>query len=423
MKCIASIVVTVSCTFVLSLSAHGADKTLEDYKTVFEREIAKIRAEDRASREAALSSYGKDLAVARRAVQKEGDLEGTMAAQREIERFAKEKTVPKDTSDRLPSALTVSRKKYHDALLAAELRKSKNTVDLIKRYLVPLEGLKKRLVQQGKIDEAQQVATEIEKVTFVLADVESRMPVEKQPAAKPAEVPRASLTASLRKGLVLHYSFDRNEGEKVSDKSGNSNDGKAHEAKWIVRGKRDGAYEFDGNGDYIEASDGKMANFGRTDPFTLSAWVRLQPKTARDRNQFLVTKTGLIERAYRGYYMLVLADLGDVPALCLQFDGRRYTAVAGSTDVIDREWHHVVAVSLGKDGSASDLRLYVDGKKETVRPVHDALGSNSIETPHAVRVGARHDTPVEAKGTIDEVMIFNRALSWGEIRQLYDSQR
>ena len=231
------------------------------------------------------------------------------------------------------------------------------------------------------------------------------------------------LPASLRKDLVLHYSFDKDQGEKVSDKSGNSNDGKAHEAKWIVRGKRDGAYEFDGSGDYIEVSDGKMANFGRTDPFTLSAWVRLQPKTARDRNQFLVTKTGIIERAYRGYYMLVLADLGDVPALCLQFDGHRYTTVAGSTDVIDGKWHHVVAVSLGKDGSASDLRLYVDGKKETVRSVHDSLGSNPIETPHAVRVGARHNTPVEAKGTIDEVMIFSRALSWGEIRQLCDSQR
>ena len=119
--------------------------------------------------------------------------------------------------------------------------------------------------------------------------------------------------------------------------------------------------------------------------------------------------------------MLVVADQGNVPALCLQFDGSRYTLVVGSTDVIDGEWHHVAAVSLGKDGSASDLRLYVDGKKETVRSVHDSLGSNSIETPHAVRVGARHDTPVEAKGTIDEVMIFSRALSWAEVRHL--SQR
>ena len=225
------------------------------------------------------------------------------------------------------------------------------------------------------------------------------------------------------RGLVLHYSFDEDEGEKVSDTSGNSNDGTAQEAKWTVRGKRGGAYEFDGNRDYVEVSDGKTANFGRTDPFTLSAWVKLQPKTARDRNQFIVTKTGLVGRAYRGYYMLVLADRGDVPALCLQHDGSRYTIVAGSTDVIDGEWHHVVAVSLGQDGSASDLRLYVDGKKETVQPVRDSLASNSIGTPHTVRVGARHDTPVEANGTIDEVMIFSRALSSAEVRQLYASQR
>ena len=166
----------------LGLSAYAAEKTLGSYKSLFERETSKIEAADRTSRKTALSTYGKNLAEAKEALQNRGDLDGTIAANDEIKRFEKERTGPPPALEGYPPLLVRIQKEYHGASLEAEQLKSKNTVYLIKRYLVPLEGLKKQLVRQGEFGEAQKVSGEMKRVEFILAELESRMPM---PEVKP----------------------------------------------------------------------------------------------------------------------------------------------------------------------------------------------------------------------------------------------
>ena len=80
-----------------------------------------------------------------------------------------------------------------------------------------------------------------------------------------------SLDASFRKGLVLHYSFDRDENDKVTDKSGKGNHGEVNGAKWTAKGKVGGAYEFDGIDDYIEVAHSKHLDFdAASDSFTVA---------------------------------------------------------------------------------------------------------------------------------------------------------
>ncbi|MCF7973027.1 MAG: LamG domain-containing protein, partial [Phycisphaerae bacterium] len=89
----------------------------------------------------------------------------------------------------------------------------------------------------------------------------------------------------------------------------------------------------------------------------------------------------------------------------------------GRTYLADDEWHHT-AVVLEDDGTpdCSETRLYVDGLPETTA----AITSTAIDTdPTGVfRIGmATYDT-VGFIGLIDEVRLYDRALSDGEVLSL-----
>jgi len=76
-------------------------------------------------------------------------------------------------------------------------------------------------------------------------------------------------------------------------------------------------------------------------------------------------------------------------------------------------WQHVVAVL---DQLASRMKIYVNGVESGSAVPHASL----INTPHEVSIGARKNTgssnyDLNFDGRIDEVAIYNRALSTDEI--------
>ncbi|NQU40104.1 MAG: LamG domain-containing protein, partial [Lentisphaerae bacterium] len=224
-------------------------------------------------------------------------------------------------------------------------------------------------------------------------------------------------------GPELHYTFDEDLGAVALDVSGHDHTGAVQNAVWTSAGVDGGAFTFDGSRDFIQAVDKGDFNFERTDPFTLSAWVKLQPKTVGDVNHILLSKTGLSPSEWRGYYILALGAQSDELCIVLQRSSTVWASVSGDRDIIDGAWHHVVGINLGTDGSASSLRLYVDGEPEPLTVRQDNLGANSILTDAPVRVGARNAYPeVGPNGTIDDVRIYSRALSSDEVAELYAAE-
>jgi len=417
MKCIALIVVGLSSAFLLGLSSYAADKTLADYKSLFEREMSKIESRYHISQKTALNFYGKNLALAKDRLKNEGDLEGTIAANQEIERFEEQKTVPQKPPDGFASLLVLVQKNYHDTLLAAEQVKSKNTIYLIKRYLIPLEGLKKLLVQQERLDEAREVADKIKKVTFVLADMESKMPEGGTKSAKPAATrPRTNGLPSSIKGLVLYYSFDKDEGEKAADKSGSGNEGKVHGTKWVANGKRGGAYQFDGRDDVVNAGHGSSLDI--TSNLTISAWIYKRKKTFGDRQHALEAVLGKDDgRDDTGRsYMIYLAST-KVFFVYGKGSGNGFHTITSSENLCLEQWCHVVVVH--KTGGGN--KLYVDGKLVA----EDTEGSPlpSTQNTDLIIGDSKAWEPWYFYGALDEIMIFDRALSESEIKTIYISQK
>ncbi|MEI8373809.1 MAG: LamG domain-containing protein [Planctomycetota bacterium] len=221
------------------------------------------------------------------------------------------------------------------------------------------------------------------------------------------------LPEGLKRGLVLHYSFDRDEGGKATDLSGKGNHGIVHGAKWTRDGIAGGAYEFNGNGDYLDTG----CNLSGVDEITVCGWVR--PAKAQ-RGASVVTQFGgppgdnvwgLFAQADH-FSDLVPPHKGIVTVLTA--DGRRPTAWGKPTEI--GKWAHL-CFTFKRSGQ---VVLFKDG----VSVGQDATGDSPLnKRDSTAKVGASWGADgYWANGLIDEVMVYNRALSGEEVKQLYDVQ-
>ena len=203
-------------------------------------------------------------------------------------------------------------------------------------------------------------------------------------------------TNAKEKGLIGYWNFDEGKGEIAKDKSGNNLDGEIIGAEW-VKGKKGYALEFNGENAYVEIESPHIA-----ENISVMAWVkssdysRLQHiVSTRDKKLGYILQTTLNNIAY-GY---VSIDGNLIP-------------VEGKTKLINNEWVHLAITYDGKL-----VKLYVNGKldKESKEVSGEiTLGNSSLH------IGAQ-GTPLSYYflGIIDEVKIYNRALTLEEIMGEY----
>jgi hypothetical protein len=97
------------------------------------------------------------------------------------------------------------------------------------------------------------------------------------------------------------------------------------------------------------------------------------------------------------------------------------TVLKGTTVIADGDWHHVIGV---RDGVANQNRLYVDGVLEGT--LNQAFAAD-FSAPGSLPVAIGYLTPWEGEnqlhliGDIDEVAIFNRAVTGAEAAAFYNN--
>jgi hypothetical protein len=197
-------------------------------------------------------------------------------------------------------------------------------------------------------------------------------------------------------GMVSYWNFDEGSGTTAYDSVG-CNDGTIYGATWA-----NGALEFDGVDDYVEVPDD--ASLDITNEITVGVWV----KNTGTGNQVVVDKRQ-ITRNPPGWWRISIGSDGS-PSFQVSKDDV-WRALTWESSIRDDTWHHVVGVMNG------DLQIYVDG-------VLRRYGSNNVVvtmTPNNAPLVIGKNIGDEAifNGTIDEIVIFNRALSADEIQQLY----
>ncbi|WP_374087864.1 LamG-like jellyroll fold domain-containing protein [Methylomicrobium lacus] len=201
---------------------------------------------------------------------------------------------------------------------------------------------------------------------------------------------------SLDNGLVAAYGFEEASGKTVQDVSGNGNNGTIKEAVRITAGRYGKALKFDGVNDWVTVND--SASLDLSAGMTLEAWVYPLSQT-NGGNTILLKQASGAE-----VYALYSEEDANLPASYLN-DGN-YRGVTGPNRLPLKTWTHLVATY---DGSYQ--RLYVNG----VEVAQSALNTLIKTSSGVLRIGGNSLWGEYFHGYIDEVRIYNRALTASEV--------
>lgn len=210
-------------------------------------------------------------------------------------------------------------------------------------------------------------------------------------------------------GLVAYWDCESVAGGTVADAMG-GHDGVVEGSLGVTAGKVGNGLEFNGDGSYVNADDPDGLNF-ETENYTWLAWI----KTSAGGGCIIAkTPCGTGDHAPGAKHLFVTGGN-------LTYDAGWVAGIA-QTAVNDGEWHYVgVTMTLSTSGDTDTAQLYIDGEP-------DASGDNDwnsqeAESPLCVKIGYLNDNELgwtpPFDGVIDEVAIYDRALSANEIMENY----
>ncbi|MEM2974352.1 MAG: LamG-like jellyroll fold domain-containing protein [Candidatus Micrarchaeia archaeon] len=238
-------------------------------------------------------------------------------------------------------------------------------------------------------------------------------------------------------GLVAYWKMDENIGSVVGDSAGNHNLQLVGAPMWVP-GRVNSALSFDNRGSMAVDYNLAPSTLGLTDQLTVSAWVYLTNYNSEGSPAFF--------SLFDGYwaYNLYPFGLGYSPSFGLSGPSgtsvtnkiffsfcntsadwsRNYCYDAVSNNLASdyfNGWHMITGVK-----TPTSIILYIDGQPQSWQPavlgsIYQSASSGFAigNIPAAIQGGGGSDyTP---KGKVDEVAIWNRALSQSEIQQMYQN--
>lgn len=214
----------------------------------------------------------------------------------------------------------------------------------------------------------------------------------------PSNVPKS--------GIQSWYSFTGN----ANDESGNGNNGTLKNVNTTTDrfGKINSAYYFNGTTSYIDINN-TVGNFQQSD-FSFSCWVL--------DTSLINGGTLLAKRNAPGYGNFLNIPWKNSPCIELNQSNSSssdyFTNCSGQNFI--GNWQHYVLIRSG-----NKLLTYVNGNlvRTDITPIIHNINNNATMT-----IGARYSNTTVTqffKGKIDDIGIWNRALSDSEIKGLYNS--
>jgi hypothetical protein len=202
-------------------------------------------------------------------------------------------------------------------------------------------------------------------------------------------------------GLVASYGFNEGTGSTLADRTSLGHAGTIAGATWTTQGRFGSALTFDGVNDWVTVADANDLDF--TTGFTLEAWV--YPTTLGNgswRTVFMKERSG-------GEVYNLYAHATSVPAAYVVRAAQQGTPLDArpTAQLPLNTWSHLTATY---DGTT--LRFYVNGTLTGSRAAAGPL----LTSTGVLRIGGNSVWGEYFKGRIDEVRIYNRALTAAEIQ-------
>ncbi|CAK0748661.1 exported hypothetical protein [Gammaproteobacteria bacterium] len=207
-------------------------------------------------------------------------------------------------------------------------------------------------------------------------------------------VPQITM-ANLTDGLMAYYPFNGN----ANDESGNDNNGTVHGATLTTDrfGNTDSAYSFNGTSDLIYVNNSNTININGCIGLSIAAWVKANndggivnkwgPGGAEDDQYILGISSGKI-----------FFGLSDEPTFI-------------DSAISTNKWYFIVG---RYDYTTGYIALYINGNKYTDKQLSFCIWNTS----QSLFIG-KNESSQYFNGIIDDIRIYNRALSESEIQELY----
>jgi hypothetical protein len=212
--------------------------------------------------------------------------------------------------------------------------------------------------------------------------------------------------ADLNDGLVAYFPFDGN----VEEVTGLSNDGINHGSTDTTDrfGVADHARHFT-DGQYITVP--RSAAIEPTNALTVTLWARLTKTSYYDQLALLDKRYNVGSPLYSSYVLAPNNNPNCFNVYAGIIAGGNYMTTDASVGMQPYVWTQEAMVYDG-----TNLKIYQNGQLVSEKLASGPLGYSSDDLYIGVHTPARMEQHWE--GDIDDVRIYNRALSAGEIREL-----
>ena len=233
------------------------------------------------------------------------------------------------------------------------------------------------------------------------------------------------LVGGINVGLVAYYPFNGN----ADDGSGNGNDGTVYGATLTTDrfGNPSSAYDFDGTDDYIHVpSDGGLSFDASSQSYTISLFFFVDSfNNAIGGDLHIIKDREIGTNSWQSYSILVFAEpyKENIKHLHNGIWKTGYSNTVTSSYTMEaKQWYHVALIV--KAGQTQNL--YINGQLNNFTSLEGI--TNTLGNTGGITIGAGYylyPGPYVPEGLqifngiIDEVRIYNRALTEEEIEALY----
>lgn len=209
--------------------------------------------------------------------------------------------------------------------------------------------------------------------------------------------------SDLQKGLVGYWPLNGN--AKDATPYGNNGTVTAATLTTDLKGRANSAYSFNGSTTYIDAGTGASLNINGS--VSVFAWIK--PTTIHDTNNYIFSRRG--SSGTRGYALYLNNTADHIRAYVVNAGGGAGD-FDGTTTIVPGTWYHV-----GFTSDGTTMKLFVNG-------VQDGSGGSIsvVSTSINAYIGV-YNTITAAwtfDGSIDDVRVYDRALTAPEAKALYD---
>ena len=225
-------------------------------------------------------------------------------------------------------------------------------------------------------------------------------------------------------GLLGYWPFSGN----ADDESGNDYDGLVNGASLSTDrfGNPNNAYSFFLEDDYISLDENLV--FTDADGFTVSIWMKKEDLTGYLQGYLFDISDGLGNNGWQQRIAIQTGIAADGSQKAINFygeglEGLSWQCITTNVDEFENQWINIIGVV---DMSSNLAKLYINGTEASNSSTSEGFDSISLGQGNSTsKILGRRSTlfPIDNRfyGEMDDLAIWNRALTPQEIGVLYDS--